>query len=422
MKKYFIPSLIVFLFIVGFTIYYIVERDKEKTPVNEIEEVVTQPKSPIEIDEPITTFPDVVKEIEVLIPEPEPQIEFKPDPDPEPQPVVSTSDSCNALSIPSDYTEVIVDSVDALYKAVTDANVSGRVVVTIKAGTYTLYQPLWVSGSDIVFRGATGTRGDVIVRGDGMYGSVASSFQIAGDRVTVADLTVGYVTNHPIQVHGELDADDVRIHNVHFIDGYQQLLKGSYTETNGVDRGIVECSRFEYSVGIGPNWYIGGIDVHNGKDWIVRDNVFLNIRSPQEDLAEHAIHFWSNSQNTRVERNTIINCDRGIGFGLGDRGHIGGLIQDNFIYHDSTRADVGIGLESAKNAEVARNHIYFEHEYPNAIEYRFEATTGVNIHDNVTNRSITARDGASGTVTQNTTNATKEMFAVELKKWGSSAI
>lgn len=345
-------------------------------------------------------------------------------PAPAPKPVAVApvkSASCGSLNPPTQNTEIVVDSVEALEQAVAKGNETGRVTISIKNGTYTLTKPLWISGSDLFFRSQSGNRDDVTLRGAGMRGEVASVFQIAGDRVTVANLTVGWVANHPIQVHGELDADDVRIHNVHVTNGYQQLLKASYDAekpTMGSDRGVVDCSRFDYSAGIGPNYYIGGIDVHNGKDWIVRDNTFFGIRSPQEEVAEHAIHFWSNSRNTVVERNTILNSDRGIGFGLGDRGHMGGIIRNNVIYHDATRGDVGIALESSPKTEVYGNHLYSENDYPYAIEYRFETTKNVNIHDNVTNKLIRQRDGATGSVTSNITEAGKETFAEDLKRLG----
>lgn len=310
---------------------------------------------------------------------------------------------------------VTVSNVDELQSAISTANSGGDTDIKLEDGTYTLESGLWVGAEGVTVSSFSGNRSAVIIEGAGMKGSVSHIFWVGGSSFTVENVTLRKVANHAVQIHGEMNANSPIIRNVHIQDTYEQMVKVSYDSsqpTNGSHNGLVEKCLFEYTAGIGPQYYIGGVDAHNATNWIIRDNEFRGIRSPSQDFAEHAIHFWSNSKDTLVERNLIINCDRGIGFGLGDRGHTGGIIRNNMIYHDTSEgfADVAIALESATNAQVYNNTIYMEHSYANAIEYRFAATTGLTIINNLTNKAITSRDGASAAVSNNITHAIPSWF------------
>jgi hypothetical protein len=109
----------------------------------------------------------------------------------------------------------------------------------------------------------------------------------------------------------------------------------------------------------------------------------------------------------------IINCDRAIGFGLDGRRVRGGIIRNNMIYHAANTgqfADVSIYLVESPEARVYNNTIFMENSYPISIEYRFPLTNNVLIVNNLNNKPIMARDGATGTVDSNVTNANSSLF------------
>lgn len=340
----------------------------------------------------------------------EPPAVLPPPEDDEDDDTISISQDCE----PSNEvigTTVNVSNVTELSAAIQLAKENGNTTILLADGTYTIPSAYWIDNSNIVIRSQSGNREKVVVKGAGMSSDVTHVFQLAGDNITVADMTLGWVANHAIQVHGEKDADEILMHNLEVVDAYQQLIKVSYDsqdQVNRSDNGILECSTLKYSAGIGPQYYIGGIDAHFAKDWIVRDNLFMDITSPEADLAEYAIHFWSNAENTLVENNTILNSDRGIGFGMGDRGHIGGIIRNNKIYHNNSKGDVGIALENARDALVEGNIILFENDYPNAIEYRFAGSYGITIKNNFINKIVKSRDGGEATLENNSTVGVKD--------------
>ncbi len=292
--------------------------------------------------------------------------------------------------------------------AVTQANITGNTVIQLADGTYQLSSFIYITADHVSIKGVAGNRNAVIIKGGGMNGSIPHVFLVTGSHFYLSDMTIGWVKNHGVQIQGEHNADYPHIKNVHFIDTNEQMLKTSAGSDASVycDQGIIEQCVFEYTAGIGPQYYIGGIDVHKGRGWIVRDNTFYHIRSPEDRLAEHAIHFWRDSENTLVERNTIVNCDRGIGFGLGGSGHGGGIIRNNMVH---TTRDVGIGLESSSNTNVYNNSVYTEN-YFNSIEYRFAATNGGSIINNLTNQAVRSRNGGAANLSNNITSAQVAWF------------
>jgi hypothetical protein len=154
--------------------------------------------------------------------------------------------------------------------------------------------------------------------------------------------------------------------------------------------------------------------VHAGANWIVRHNLFRNIRAPQGLLAGPAILMWNGSSNSIVDGNTFVNCQREIAMGLIERtpnDHTGGIVRNNFIYRASSVAgDAAILVADSPNTQVLQNSVLISGTYPNAIEYRFANTSGATIANNLLDGLVQARDGAAGSVSGNSGAASAAMF------------
>ncbi|MBO1256541.1 right-handed parallel beta-helix repeat-containing protein [Alteromonas sp. 5E99-2] len=307
--------------------------------------------------------------------------------------------------------DFIIDSEPDLHRALAQANKNNEAdTITLLSGEYRLQRRLVFSEKGTVLKGHTGVPGDVVLSGRGMRQSkgVEVLVDVQADKITVTSVTLQNAGNHLIQVRSEKDADNFTLTNCVLRDAYEQMLKVSSLESSEhySDNGKVEHCVFEYTKGIGPQYYIGGIDAHKSRNWLVQNNRFENIASPSQHIAEHAVHFWKDSSHTQVLNNTFINNDRGVGFGLGNRGaqHNGGLIKNNVFFHLDNHhpyADASIILERAPNAVVQNNLVVQYHSYPNAIEYRFKETKGVVIEGNTVNRRIASRNGGIASVIKN---------------------
>jgi hypothetical protein len=280
--------------------------------------------------------------------------------------------------------------------------------ILLQDGTYTIdVNTLNLSCPGLVIRSASGRCEAVVVRGpdEGPKASLRNVFTVMANQVVIADLTLGYCRWHGIQARGEepYNVAGLHVHNCRLVNCNEQFIKGSSGEDEvGVTDGIIENCLFEFTKGWAYQFYTGGIDIHKGVNWVVRDNLFRNLRNRGSKITEHAIHFWKRSsepQKVIVEQNWIINCDRGIGFGLVNKagGHNGGgsVIRNNMIYNDGSgpNTDVGIAVEAASETVVDHNTVWVV-GYPSSIEYRFPSSTKISIRNNLTNGIIRRRDGA----------------------------
>ena len=300
------------------------------------------------------------------------------------------------------------------------------------------------SPDGIILRSKSGNRDAVVL--DGNKGGTplssenftAEILQVSASGVTIADLSIRHAATHSIHAFGAADRsiENLTLHNLHLYDCGEQIVKvnssGSGDALFWVDKGIVEGCLIEFvdnSVmsDMGDYYYTGGIDVHGGRDWIIRGNMFRNIWRDDKSM-EHAVHFWSRPRGTLVENNVFVNCWRDVGFGMktspdgyvrtyddhaGESpyfDHIGGMVRNNVIYNDAAhRLETGVELMNVTGTEVYHNTVISAAEPFNCMEYRWPNTTVI-MKNNLCSHRIMARDGAQGETAANVENAVLSWF------------
>ena len=294
---------------------------------------------------------------------------------------------------------------------------------------------LFFRKANTTLRSASGVRSKVIIDGEYKSGELV---YIAASDVTIADVTIKGSKYHAIHVvPSGSDIKNTRLHNLHILDSRQQLVKVNPSKGKYADFGSLDCSVLEQTAAgrkhvdrtTATGCYTGGIDAHGAWGWKVRRNTFKGIFCNNGKIGEHAVHFWSCSRDTLVERNVIIDCVRGIGFGMkssgtnrkfpdnpypkisGYMGHIDGIIRNNVIhgtYLTSKIYDTGIEISQNPGVKVVHNTIVTKSLY-SSIDYRWPNTTGAVIRNNLVRR-ITRRNGAAGSVDHNLLNAPASLF------------
>ncbi|HSN53566.1 MAG TPA: hypothetical protein VLT32_02800 [Candidatus Sulfomarinibacteraceae bacterium] len=254
----------------------------------------------------------------------------------------------------------------------------------------------------LTLRSASGVREAVVLDGGYVTGELVS---IQASDTTIADLTLQRAYYHPIHASGpDVPISGVLIHNVRVVDPGEQAIKVNPIGAGTVDFSTLQCSHLELTGAGRPHirndCYTGGLDVHAATGWLVRRNRVVGFWC-DAGLSEHGIHMWRQCVDSVVEENLVLDCARGIGFGLGDGvdGHTGGVIRNNFVaaadpdlFASQFGFDTGIALWGADDAVAVHNTVASTQAPFSSMEWRF-ITTPVTLANNLVTHQILDRGG-----------------------------
>jgi hypothetical protein len=249
-----------------------------------------------------------------------------------------------------------------------------NVTIMIADGTYDISEPIYMQkGKNVLIRGASGDPAKAVLKGKGfLVGNPGDDLLKIGkvENVTIAYLTFTECRSYGIKVEAENFPKHVHIYNCHFKDIGIRMIKGSTSQEGKAIMGSIRYCRFENTKIPPREWlfdgdYITAIDMMALDGWEISDNFFKDIKG-RNGGARGAVFIWVRSKNVTVERNAIVNCDRGISFGnpSGSSNYVPGqehirdsIIRNNFIVPGP---DAGIELWWADNVKVYNNTIWRE--------------------------------------------------------------
>lgn len=344
----------------------------------------------------------------------------------------SAQTACNAPALPINGTRIVNVSTEPQLQTAM-GNLQAGDTIVLADGTYNLTSTLYINGKDdVTIRGNSGCDGAVLA-GQGMdtpSGSVPHGIWSNSLNTTVAHLTIRDTWDNTLIFNS--GAQSPHVYSVKLLNSGSQFIKANPTDAPagiGVNNGIVEYSWMEYTAGTPADHgsgagYTNGISAHAADDWIIRGNVFKNFHTPDSAvyLWNPAVLMWNHSTNTLTERNTFINVDRAVAYGLSDIpgfDHQDGIIRNNFVYLQpglmsagrTAASDGTIIAWDSPNTQIDHNTILTNANVNYAIEFRFASTTGGAARNNLADAPIHLRDSATATQSGNLLSAVPGMFA-----------
>jgi hypothetical protein len=317
-------------------------------------------------------------------------------------------------------------------------NLTSNQAIVIAPGTYDLAGVVFPNGVDgqltvgrygappianLQIRGATGDPADVVIRGAGMADPIVPfGFQIfTATDVLIADLSIGSVYYHTVAIQNDQGATRIRLYNCRLLDAGEQIVKGNRGSNPGAEEVVIEYCEVALTDGaiVHPDLgycYTNGIDAIGGQRWTIRDNLIRGIFCQDGSLAGPAVLMWQGSADTVVERNTFVDCSRGVALGLvSSQDHGGGVVRNNFFRWNPGAAyvvDVPI-YTTSPGSVILHNSVLTHGLYDAAVEVRYAGATGVEVRGNLMDAIVRPRDGAAPLVADNITDADPAWFVDE---------
>jgi hypothetical protein len=279
-------------------------------------------------------------------------------------------------------------------------------IILLADGIYRVRRFLHLDNvKNVSIRGVSGDPTKVLLLGKG-FNVVSRGDDILRvsrcENVTVADLTFADCHAYGLKVEAEHSPKNIHVYHCHFLNIGTRGLKGSTAQRTVASGGSVRYCHFENNKIPPGDWQFGGnyisaIDMMSLEDWTISDNTFVNIKG-HSGGGRAAIFVWVRSRRIVVERNQIVNCDRGIALGnpSGSSNYMEGMLhvydsicRNNFIV---AGPDAGIELAWVDGVKVYNNTVW-RNNVPGRGIRSIEKIHHVDIANNLVRGALTLAGG-----------------------------
>jgi len=264
-----------------------------------------------------------------------------------------------------------VSNVQQLIKALDEIQPGGTILLA--DGHYMMPHYVEITTDKVTLRGASGNPERVIIDGaNSRHGELIGLSRCSG--VTIADLTIQNAQHNGFKINSQTNVQELTIYNCVIHNIWQRGVKSVKVPKENRELLRPKRCRVQYCLfyndrpkrladdpgDIARGNYIGGIDIMYATDWVISDNIFVNIQGATRE-ARGAIFIWHESQDCVIERNIIIDCDAGICLGNSYRPNdvpyhcLRCIARNNFV---ARAPQGGIITDYTQHCKILSNTIY----------------------------------------------------------------